>query len=200
MIDIMVSMFLVEEAKELFYDHFREKLLVGGDLAMYAYFPKHVIEVEKWAQYLMKRFNKGSRKVVGVSVWLHDVGRFLGPKNIDHAVKSEKEARAFLEDYQIERTISENILHCVRSHRNEDVMPQTEESRLITVADALSHFTDGVYINKLQGNGKRSAMSKLKRDYRDILFFYPKLKTDIEDLYQQWVSFLGIYPSFLSEG
>jgi len=128
-----------------------------------------------------------------LSVWLHDIGQLFKPKEADHAIKSEKEARRFLSEVGLAPEKIERVAHCVRAHRNKDVSPETLEAKILAAADSASHMTDICYIDMVQSGEKESVLAKLDRDYRDVAFF-PELKKEVTPLYRAWKELLGVFP------
>jgi len=145
---------------------------------------RHIFDAEKWAVRLIGRYPEADPEVLLLAVWLHDIGHYPIPEE-DHAVVSERIARKFLEKehYNAEKLI--NVLHCIRSHRNKDVVPETLEA----VLDSASHFTYGPYVEMICDNRADQALEKLNRDYRDLELF-PEIKKELEPLYLTWAKLI----------
>lgn len=60
---------IIKETKKHFFDRFEKEKANA-----YAFLPRHVENVEKWAKNLLRRYPKADKKVVLTSVWLHDIG------------------------------------------------------------------------------------------------------------------------------
>ncbi len=86
------------------------------------------------------------------------------------------------------------MAHCVRSHRNKDVAPESIEAKILTVADSASHMTCITYTDMLIRNPIDVVMGKLERDRRDIGLL-PEGQKYAEDLYQQWKILLDLIKS-----
>jgi len=164
-----------------------------GISSAYPYLPKHVLEVEKWANKLLKIYPKANKEILLLSVWLHDIGQAIGDKNDDHAIKSEKETLSFLSKLKLKPEKIKKVAHCVRAHRCRDIQPETLEEKLLAVADSASHMTDINYIVHLSDWPKKLVFEKLERDYRDVGIF-PKLKKEIAPLYKAWKRLMKGYP------
>ena len=177
----------IEKAKT----HFLEAVEEGDP--DYPYFPRHVLGVEKWVKKILKDYPKADREIVLLSVWLHDIGRVIGDKNIDHALKSEAEARRFLSKMKVSPERIEKVTHCVRAHRCRDVQPESLEAKILAVADSASHMTEFAYIVMLEFVSKEEVIEKLDRDYRDAGLF-PEVQKEITPIYKAWKELLKAYP------
>lgn len=117
------------------YEKYRKHFLKTFEKSSkkYASFPQHVDIVVKWAEKLCKRHPETDRDVVMIGAWFHDIGHFVNNEN-DHSVSSEKEALKFLTKENFSNEKIKQILHVVRSHRNNDVKPQTIEAEIVCCA------------------------------------------------------------------
>ena len=77
----------------------------------------HVQEAEIWAKFLIQKYPKADEEVVLLSIWLHDLGHYPVPTDVDHAIRSELRAKDFLEKENYDNNKIRETLHCVRSHR-----------------------------------------------------------------------------------
>jgi predicted metal-dependent HD superfamily phosphohydrolase len=168
--------------------------IFGKAKSGYVYLPRHVAEVEKWAERLLKLYPTADREIVLLSVWLHDIGQCVGNKKDDHAVKSEREALRFLSKIKLAPRKIEGVSRCVRTHRCRDVQPETIEAKIIAVADSAAHMTDINYIVHTSSRPRKWILEKLERDYRDIGLF-PKLKKEMKPLYEAWKKLLSVFPN-----
>lgn len=100
----------------------------------------HVPEVEKWANKIAASYPEADIEVLILSVWLHDIAYYIGDEYEDHAIKSERLAREFLTSEGLGKEKIDKVAHCVRSHRNKDVAPESIEAKILTVADSASHM------------------------------------------------------------
>lgn len=163
------------------------------DSKKWSYLPRHLTQVERWAQRLLQEHPEALGEVVLASVWLHDVGLLTGPDETDHAVNSEVEAKRFLPTIGASEDFISRVAHCVRAHRCRDVQPETIEAKILAVSDSASHMTDTVYIEMANRGERELALAKLERDLRDVSLF-PELREKMIPLYQAWKNLLSIYP------
>lgn len=155
------------------------------------YLPKHINEVEGWAQKITKD-HPVDTEVLLLSVYLHDIGHAFGDHK-DHDLKSEVVAKRFLKKMGLNEDKISKVAHCIRAHRCKDVQPETIEAKILATADSLSHMTDGCYMGMVIDGKKDLALGKLERDYRDVGLF-PKIKKEIAPLYRAWKKLLETYP------
>lgn len=159
----------------------------------YDYLLRHLPQVEKWAKKLLVMYPNANKEIVLLGVWLHDIGQVVGNKEVDHAIKSEKETRSFLKGLGANAQTIEKVAHCARSHRCKDIKPNTLEAKIITAADSASHMTDIVYIDMFNKGDFEGGMQKFERDFRDVGVF-PELQKSLKPLYEAWKKLLEIYP------
>lgn len=156
----------------------------------------HVDEVEKWADYLCNHHPHADRQVVMLGVWLHDIGHYPLPADIDHAIRSEQLARNFFQKENFNKAKSEKVLHCVRAHRCKDVMPETIEAKIVSCADSASHLTDSMYMDMARDDKSVKQQfrvyGKMDRDFRDIAVF-PEVKNVLTPLYRAWKKLISEY-------
>lgn len=179
---------IIEKAKLHFLETFEKK-----KDPIYLYLPRHVAMAENWAKKILQYHPEAEGEIVLLSVWLHDIGWAIGGQEIDHAIKSEIEARRFLSGLGFASEKTERVAHCVRAHRCKDVQPETLEAKILAVADSASHMTDINYIVHMSDGLRDYAFAKLERDYRDIGLF-PELQNQLTPLYQAWKQLLSVYP------
>ncbi len=150
---------------------------------------QHVAEMEKWGNYLCDRHPQADRHTVLLAVWLHDIGHYPLPAEIDHAVRSEQTAKELLDGEEYPANEIPAVLHCVRAHRCKDVLPETLEAKIVARADSASHMTDDMYINIARDDKAAKhafrAYDKMERDYRDLAAF-PEVKKLLTPLYRAW--------------
>jgi hypothetical protein len=152
----------------------------------------HLPEAQKWARFLTKNHPEADSEVVLFSVWLHDSGHYpITPE--DHAIKSEKIAKDFLEKEKFDPAKLALVLHCVRAHRCKDIMPRTLEAKILACADSASHMTDPSMYPSMIAEGRAvAALEKLERDYRDTESF-PEAQKKLKDFYDAWKKILTAY-------
>ena len=178
---------IIDKTRIHFLDFFREK-----KDPPYAYLPKHVFEVEKWVKRIIQKYPEADREIILLSVWLHDIGQVVG-EDIDHAVNSENEARLFLPKIKIFPEKIGEIVRCVRSHKCKDVQPNTLESKILAVSNAVSHMTDFYYITMISRLSKEMALSKFKKDC-EIIKFLPDVERETRLFCRAWKELLSAYP------
>jgi predicted HD phosphohydrolase len=177
----------ISKAKEMFLNNVKD---FGQDPHGLLY---HINEQEKWIKIVMKKFPDAQKDILFLSAYLHDIGHYPINKEIDHAIISEQKAKKFLEQENVIENIRSNVLHCVRSHRCNDVMPQTLEAKLFACIDSASHMTDSMYMDIASDDGNSArALGKLERDYRDVSIF-PEIQLLVSDIYTSWKSLLAEY-------
>jgi len=152
----------------------------------------HLPEAEKWANKICDLHPEADREVVLLIVWLHDVSHYVGDRDTDHAVRSEKMAEEFLGENKYNSEKLKQVLHGVRSHRNRDVAPETLEAKIFACADSASHMTDILYLDMI-GQGKFKAVTaKMERDFRDVSMF-PEVQKKLAPIHDIWKKFVFEY-------
>jgi len=156
----------------------------------------HVFEVEKWAHFMLKKYPKAKSKIVLLAVWLHDIGHYPIPTDKDHAIRGEQRAKVFLKKENLSKDEIKKVLHCVRSHRCNDILPISIEAKIIAFADSAAHLTDDLYFDiarKDKENKKPfKVYLKMERDLRDLSLF-PNEKKKILELSANWKKLLKSY-------
>lgn len=173
---------MIEKAKEYFY----ETINVDADPWELRV---HVPEAERWANIILSDYPEADQEVIMVAIWLHDIAHYESQGKADHAVVGEERTRQFLIKNNYDEDKIEAVCHCVRSHRNKDVEPQTLEAKLMCLIDSVSHFTCAPYIAMVRDGRGDKALEKLERDYRDLGNF-PKIKADLTPIYLSWKKLL----------
>jgi len=188
--------------KELYEATKQYSLQLVKENPKYVTFPEHFYFVETAALKFCEFHPEADQEIVKLAVWLHDVGHFVldysgdYDQAADHAVVSEEMGRKFLEDCAAESELIDKVLHCVRSHRNRDVAPESIEAKILAAADSASHLIgDGVYTFVLRRYGKEAAVGKLERDFRDMKII-PEATKELHSLYENWKDLLSNYPDW----
>jgi uncharacterized protein len=98
----------------------------------------HVERVLKTAVFIAKKEGADER-IVRIASYLHDIGRKkLKEPNYDHAVEGAKMARKILGKYALTQEETDNICHCIETHRfRNDMVPKTREAMCLHDADKL---------------------------------------------------------------
>lgn len=155
----------------------------------------HVPEAEKWAKRMLKKYPEADEETVLLAIWLHDIGHYPIPTEIDHAVRGEQRAMDFLEKEKYPADKIEKVLHCVRAHRCRDVMPASIDAKIIAFSDSASHMTDTMYLDMVRVNEEGKfprTYAKIERDYRDLAMF-PEMQEELSELYKSWKVLLKAY-------
>lgn len=183
-------MTLIDKAKAKFFQMVAEFGLDPYHLLL------HMPEVEKWAKYMLKKYPQADGEVVLLAVWLHDLGHYPLPTEVDHAVRSEQRAKEFLEKENYPKDKIDKVLHCIRSHRCRDVIPNSFEAKIVACADSASHMTESMYFDMAkedkQNNCEFRVYAKMERDYRDLASF-PEIQNELRELYAAWEKLIKIY-------
>lgn len=100
----------------------------------------HIERVRNLSIFIGKQ-EKANLAVLEIAALLHDIGRKVEMKNkglFCHAEKSAEIAKKIFKKYNIDQTLAENIIHCIKSHRfrNSNV-PETIEAKVLFDADKL---------------------------------------------------------------
>lgn len=158
----------------------------------------HLRGVEKWARWMLKRYPQASETVVLTAVFWHDVGQYRG-ENRDHAINSATAVKKYLETEGLSEKEKENIIHCVRAHRNNDVRPETLEAKILAWSDSASHFTSNIYwlmtevdLANQDKADDYQALGKIERDWRDLGLF-PKERKEFAKIYESWKNLLETF-------
>lgn len=139
---------IIEEAKKEFFSTIKN---FGSDPYKLS---THVPEAEKWAKYLIKQLPKVDEEIILLAIWLHDIGHYPISTDTDHAIKSEEKARDFLKKLNYPKDKACKVLHCIRAHRCNDVMPSSIEAKIIACVDSASHMTEPIYFNMAKDDKK----------------------------------------------
>ena len=181
---------IIEKAKTKFLQMVKD---FGSD--PYNLLP-HVPEAEKWAKFLLKKYPQADEEVVLLAVWLHDLGHYPIPTDVDHAIRSEERAIKFFKKEKYSEDKMNKVLHCVRSHRCKDVMPESLEAKIMACVDSASHMTNSMYFDMAKGdkqiNHEFRVYSKMERDFRDLEAF-PEIQNKLKELYESWKKLIKTY-------
>ncbi len=163
------------------------------------YLLPHVFQMEKLAKYFFEKHPEIDREIVLLAIWLHDIGHYPIPSEIDHAIQSEERAKDFLELNNYPEEKMEKVLHCVRSHRCFDVQPNSLEAKLVACIDSASHMLDTAYFRIAQYDKENSyefrSYGKIERDFRDLAAF-PEFQKEFIGLYKSWKKLIKEYEKF----
>jgi len=169
---------IISKTKKYFATYIRE----NDDIYL---LKSHVPLVEKWVNRLCDKHPEADREVVILGVYLHDIAHYPLIKGSDHAVRGEEKAIKFLKENGLSEEKVKEVAHLVRSHRCNDIEPQTIEAKILACADSASHFDDTTYLDIIQQGRVEYGAGKLDRDFRDIGIF-PEVQQELKPLYEAW--------------
>ncbi|MFH0923121.1 MAG: HD domain-containing protein [Candidatus Falkowbacteria bacterium] len=100
----------------------------------------HVERVKTLALKIGKK-EKADFKILEIAALLHDIGRRDEMKNkgsFCHAERGAEMAEQMLKKYKLDKEITDNILHCVKTHRYRNLhKPKTIEAKVLFDSDKL---------------------------------------------------------------
>jgi uncharacterized protein len=97
----------------------------------------HVTPVLDNAMRLAKMLN-ADKKVVEISVYLHDIARLKGKPN--HEIEGAKMAEKILSKLGYPKPFIEKVRYCILNHRSSFKECKTLEAKILNSADAMAHF------------------------------------------------------------
>lgn len=148
------------------------------------FYDVHLLAVEKYTNFLLKKLPKANKEVVLLGVWLHDTQRIRGIKGDHQKIGAEEAGKTMLE-YGYSEDVIKKVQNIILSHSCNSLMPSTLEGKILATADAMAHYANDFYLN-IAVTGKRnlqeykiSALAKLNKDYDEKIFF-PFAKKEIK--------------------
>lgn len=155
----------------------------------------HLEQLQKWAKFSLDVYGDMDPLVLFLSIRLHDIGHYP-VTDVDHAVKWEIITKKFLAEEWTHEWIIEKVAHCVRSHRNRDVTPETLEAQMMACIDSASHLTDPLMYMSILKSGRFEYLDgKIDRDYRDVQSFL-KIHEKVEPFYSLWKQLIQEHKKF----
>ena len=149
------------------------------------FYDKHLLAVEKYANFLLTKLPKADKEIVLLGVWLHDTQRVRGIKG-DHQKIGAIEAKKIMLEYDYSLDKIKKVQDIILSHSCDGLMPKTLEGKILATADAMTHYVNDFYL-QIATTGQRSlsefkewALEKLNRDYNKKIFF-PFAKKEIKE-------------------
>ncbi|OGI16110.1 hypothetical protein A3K63_02470 [Candidatus Micrarchaeota archaeon RBG_16_49_10] len=130
------------------------------------YYKYHILVVEKIADDLNKEFG-GDTKIIKLSALLHDIGKVFNKE--PHNIEGAKIAEDFLEKEGIQKEVIKHVSECVKSHNCFDIIPKTIEAKIISTADALSHFNSPLFFAEFLFENKEKDFGKLIEIYQKTI-------------------------------
>lgn len=149
------------------------------------FYDKHLLAVEKYANFLLKKLPKADKEIVLLGVWLHDTQRVRGIKG-DHQKIGAIEAKKIMLEYGYSPDKIKKVQDIILSHACDSLMPKTLEGKILATADAMASYINDFYL-QIATTGQRNlaefkewALEKLNRNYNKKIFF-PFAKKEIEE-------------------
>ena len=149
------------------------------------FYDKHLLAVEKNANFLLKKLPQADREIVLLGVWLHDTQRVRGIRG-DHQKIGAIEAKKIMLEYGYSSDKIKRVQAVILSHSCDNLMPKTLEGKILATADAMTHYVNDFYL-QIATTGQRNlvefkawALEKLNRDYNKKIFF-PFAKKEIRE-------------------
>lgn len=140
------------------------------------FYDKHLLAVEKYANFLLRRLPQAKAEVVLLGVWLHDTQRIRGIKG-NHQKIGATEAKKIMLEYGYPVDVIKAVQEIILTHSCDGVRPTTLEGKILATADAMSHYINDFYL-LIATTGQRNledfklwALEKLDRDYNKKIFF-----------------------------
>jgi len=162
------------------------------------YYKYHIFVVEKIAEDLNKEFG-GDSRVIKLSALLHDIGKVFN-KN-PHNIEGAKIAESFLEKEGLQKEVIEHISECIKSHNCFDIMPKTIEAKIISTADALSHFDSPLFFAEFLFENKGEDFGKLVEVYQKTIEKDYNKKIQFEKIKKKYSSEYKVFKKmFLIKG
>jgi HD superfamily phosphodiesterase len=149
------------------------------------FYNSHLLAVEKYSQFLLKKLPQADKEVVLLGVWLHDTQRVRGIKG-DHEKVGAAQAKKIMLEYGYSLKTIKKVQNIILTHTCSKTQPVTLEGKILATADAMTHYVNDFYL-LIATTGQRNlkdfkawALEKLNRDYKKKIFF-PFAKKEIKD-------------------
>ncbi len=177
---------------------FARKTVLNSNKCQNWTWAEYIAVVEKIARQILKLYPEANREIVLLSVWFHDISRAFGQYE-DHDVYGAEFARDYLMENDYPQEIVDGVYQACLSHRAEDRQPQTLEAKILTAADALSHFDNGFYLKILNAwsqsgkdyeSLKARLVAKIERDFHQKILL-DEVKQAVKPMYESWKTVLG---------
>ncbi|MFH1427129.1 MAG: HD domain-containing protein [Patescibacteria group bacterium] len=137
----------------------------------------HLLGVERFAIYLLKKIPKADKEIVMLGVWLHDLQRIRGIKG-NHAKIGAREGEKVMKEFGYKKEKIKKVKEVILSHRcNASSMPRSLEAKILSSADAMSHYINDFYLyvaitgQRNLEDYKKWALEKVTRDYNKKIYF-----------------------------
>ncbi|MFA6194329.1 MAG: HD domain-containing protein [Patescibacteria group bacterium] len=149
------------------------------------FYNNHLLAVEKYANFLLKKLPKANSEIVLLGVWLHDAQKVRGTKG-DHQKAGAIEARKIMLEYDYSPDMIKKVQNIILTHSCGSSRPDTLEGKILATADAMSHYVNDFYLQiairerRSLADFKLWALEKLNRDFNKKMFF-PFAKKEIKE-------------------
>jgi len=146
------------------------------------YYYVHQKEVVRCAEILLGK-HKANNEIVVIAAWLHDISKysvrlekFTHAMQKRHNIDSAKIADKLLDNLGLDKKEREQVRQCILRHRNGGKYKvRNIEEKVLTVADAMSHFTGVFYFLHHKFHSEDSVeemvekhIEKFEEDWRDL--------------------------------
>ncbi|MDR2901909.1 MAG: HD domain-containing protein [Lactobacillales bacterium] len=181
-----IHAYVKEEAKKRKYDWFLKN---------------HVNIVARNAEYLLTQLPDANREVVMLSVWLHDIQRIQRP-DMDHKHEetSAQLAMDIMQKHKVNPIIAAAVQKSILSHSAKERIPESLEAKILSTADAMSHFTSDFFLALLVYDRrpedtpekfKNWALKKLDKDMNGGKMFFDFAKAKVRPEYERLKDFFS---------
>ena len=155
--------------------YIQEECAKPGNYGIWFY-NTHLLAVEKSAKILLEKFPKAKGEVVMLGVWLHDLQRIRCVKG-DHQKIGALEAEKVLNEFGANQKLIKEVKEIILSHSCERKKPANLEAKILSTADAMSHYMNDFYlditirIKKDIKKAKKFVLTKTEKDYNKKIYF-----------------------------
>lgn len=138
-------------------------------------FENHIIPMRNLAIEMAQKTD-ADLEVVEIAALLHDIGGVMFGRK-DHHITGAKIAQKKLQRLNYPQDKINQVKHCIMAHRSsQNIIPETNEAKVILEADSMSNFDNlpgifkAAYIgeNLTQSEAKKSARQKLERKWNKL--------------------------------
>jgi len=145
----------------------------------------HIMPVMSNAMKLAGMLN-ADKKIVEISVYLHDIARLREKREDHHHIKGAKMAEEILTKLGYEKTFIKKVSYCIICHRGPSRNCKTREAKILNSADAMSHFDNVPYLfwiaTACKGMGFKEALEWV--DYKMEKGWNEKMQPEAKKLYK----------------
>lgn len=160
----------------------------------------HLLKVHKYAMKLMEKHG-GDKEIIELAVWLHDITRLKDNPELklleDHHITGAEEAGRILKELGYPEDRIKQVQHCIMEHRT-GRNPETIEAKILSVADAMSHFDVPHYFMWIRGKkgktfeeAKAWASRKINSNWENRLPMLEGARDLVRDKYEAFKALWG---------